>query len=200
MHAINSKQDGEEIATVWTRGHSSRCARRTAQVRCPGSALLRERVKQCVSCPGRGAAFFTLLRRAGTHGYGSAMDPGSAAHRFALRSVRGTPTLILRSIAKRCVSKDGRESVRRIHPSRRAQERAPQDEVREKLHAKTSAVLPLRYTEQHSPGSGAIACDGLSAPPPRAITIITTLAPRRGPGRNLSRRMGVGVCHGFRIS
>jgi hypothetical protein len=42
-------------------------------------------------------AFFTLLRRAGTHGYGFIMDPGSAAHRFALRSVRGTPNLILRS-------------------------------------------------------------------------------------------------------
>jgi hypothetical protein len=59
-------------------------------------------VKQCVSCPGRGAAFFTLRRRAGTHGYGSIMDLGSAAHRhsasktrvtalMALRSVRGTP-------------------------------------------------------------------------------------------------------------
>ena len=42
-------------------------------------------------CPGRGAAFFTLLRRAGTHGYASILDPGSAAHPFALRSVRGTP-------------------------------------------------------------------------------------------------------------
>jgi hypothetical protein len=55
-------------------------------------------------CPGRGAAFFTPLRRAGTYGYGSILDPGSAAHRhsasktrvtalMALRSVRGTPNL-----------------------------------------------------------------------------------------------------------
>src|SRR6202035_6138444 len=32
------------------------------------------------SCPGRGAASVTLLRRAGTHG-SSLVDPGSAAHR-----------------------------------------------------------------------------------------------------------------------
>jgi hypothetical protein len=42
------------------------------------------------SCPGRGAAFFTLLRRAGTQIDSSTMDPGSAAHRCALRCVRGT--------------------------------------------------------------------------------------------------------------
>src|SRR5229473_5675406 len=36
-------------------------------------------------CPGRGAAFFTLLRRAGTHKIltSNKMDPGSAAHRGA---------------------------------------------------------------------------------------------------------------------
>jgi nitroreductase len=39
-------------------------------------------------CPGRGAALFALLRRAGT--WQSLMGPGSAAHRFALRRVRGT--------------------------------------------------------------------------------------------------------------
>src|SRR6202163_1953099 len=37
------------------------------------------------SCPGRGAAFFTLLRRAGTDESAGLMDPGSAAHRYALR-------------------------------------------------------------------------------------------------------------------
>jgi hypothetical protein len=43
------------------------------------------------SCPGRGAAFFTLLRRAGTvTNAGPRYGPGSAAHRYALRSVRGT--------------------------------------------------------------------------------------------------------------
>ena len=46
-------------------------------------------------CPGRGAAFFTLLRRAGTHSNNKQrMDPGSAAHHAAksgaLRSIRGT--------------------------------------------------------------------------------------------------------------
>jgi hypothetical protein len=35
------------------------------------------------ACPGRGAAFFALLRRAGTHTFHrpANMDPGSAAHR-----------------------------------------------------------------------------------------------------------------------
>ena len=47
------------------------------------------------SCPGRGAAFFTLLRRAGTvTNTGARYGPGSAAHRsaksYALRYVRGT--------------------------------------------------------------------------------------------------------------
>src|SRR5258708_38755451 len=32
-------------------------------------------------CPGRGAAFFTLLRRAGTYSLPNKMDPGSAARR-----------------------------------------------------------------------------------------------------------------------
>jgi hypothetical protein len=45
--------------------------------------------------PGRGAAFFMPLRRAGTvQGAGIRYGPGSAAHRFAksyaLRCVRGT--------------------------------------------------------------------------------------------------------------
>src|SRR5947209_15050951 len=48
-----------------------------------------------LSCPGRAAAFFTLLRRAGTHNDGAAsVGPGSAAQRFAngyaLRRVRRT--------------------------------------------------------------------------------------------------------------
>jgi hypothetical protein len=48
-------------------------------------------------CPGRGAAFFTLLRRAGTvPSTGVRYDPGSAVHRFArgyaLHCVRGTKT------------------------------------------------------------------------------------------------------------
>src|SRR5260370_470175 len=37
--------------------------------------------------------------------------------------------LILRSVAKRCVSKDGHNTRTRSHPSRRAQGRAPRDEV-----------------------------------------------------------------------
>src|SRR4051794_22211516 len=43
-----------------------------------------------VSCPGRGAAPFALLRRAGTHPPATdvTMGPGFAAHRFALRSAR----------------------------------------------------------------------------------------------------------------
>ncbi len=44
-----------------------------------------------LSCPGRGAARSTLLRRAGTHfdiEFSVSMDPGSAAHHFVLRSVR----------------------------------------------------------------------------------------------------------------
>jgi hypothetical protein len=44
------------------------------------------------TCPGRGAAFFTMHRRAGTH-ISLGMDPGSAAHHAAksgaLRSIRG---------------------------------------------------------------------------------------------------------------
>ena len=48
-----------------------------------------------VSCPGRGAAFFMPLRRAGTvPNTGVRYGPGSAAHRsaksYALRCVRGT--------------------------------------------------------------------------------------------------------------
>jgi hypothetical protein len=47
-----------------------------------------------LSCPGRGAAFFTLLRRAGTYLNACKVDPGSAAHHAAkggaLRSIRGT--------------------------------------------------------------------------------------------------------------
>jgi hypothetical protein len=41
-------------------------------------------VERCVSCPGRGAAFFTMHRRAGTQGdAASIMGPGSAAHHAA---------------------------------------------------------------------------------------------------------------------
>jgi hypothetical protein len=65
------------------------------------------------TCPGRGAAFFMMHRRAGTHRRVEwSMDPGSAAHRFALRSIRGTlthfrhpatrcaPELLLQSLAQ----------------------------------------------------------------------------------------------------
>src|SRR6266851_600593 len=41
-------------------------------------------------CPGRGAAFYTLHRSAGTQISRCRVGPGSAAHRFALRSIRGT--------------------------------------------------------------------------------------------------------------
>ena len=60
------------------------------------SSSTRESVKQQVSFPGRGAASFTLLRRAGIHCFAPhKMDPGSAAHRQeTLRCVRGTQPLI----------------------------------------------------------------------------------------------------------
>jgi len=41
------------------------------------------------SCPGRGAAFFTMHRRAGTHRYG-AWTPDQQRTAYALRSIRGT--------------------------------------------------------------------------------------------------------------
>ena len=44
-----------------------------------------------VSCPGRGAAFFTLLRRAGTHN-GCAWTPDQQRTACALRRIRGTQT------------------------------------------------------------------------------------------------------------
>src|SRR6202035_2970150 len=51
------------------------------------------------ACPGHGAAFFTLLRRAGTHaGRRKSVGPGSAAHHFMLRSVRGTNVVLLRGL------------------------------------------------------------------------------------------------------
>src|SRR6202011_1373331 len=49
--------------------------------------------------PGRGAAFFTMLRRDGTHaGRRKSVGPGSAAHHFMLRSVRGTNVALLRGL------------------------------------------------------------------------------------------------------
>src|SRR3978361_1250524 len=59
------------------------------------SRVSRERVICWTLCPGRGAAFFMPLRRAGTvTNAGAWYGPGSAAHRFAksyaLRCVRGT--------------------------------------------------------------------------------------------------------------
>jgi hypothetical protein len=71
----------------------SRCA--ASGERSTANPSSRGPVKQRASCPGRGAAFFTLLRRAGTHGDAECtMGPGSAAHHAAkcgaLRSIRGT--------------------------------------------------------------------------------------------------------------
>jgi hypothetical protein len=47
-----------------------------------GQITTRQR-DQIPSCSGRGAAFFTLLRRAGTHSSGT-MEPASAAHHAAI--------------------------------------------------------------------------------------------------------------------
>jgi hypothetical protein len=72
---------------------------------CPTGKSLDSSESKFRSCPGRGAAYFTLLRRAGTQSRPSrTMDPGSAAHHaashsasktrvnalMALRSIRGT--------------------------------------------------------------------------------------------------------------
>src|SRR5450432_2252663 len=72
------------------------------------------------SCPGRGAASFTLLRRAGTHD-----SPGRA---FVLRITINTtePHPEERALAR--VSKDGRNGGAATHPSRRGRKAAPQDE------------------------------------------------------------------------
>jgi hypothetical protein len=67
------------------------------------------------SCPGRGAAFFTLLRRAGTHSDSSRVDPGSAAHRCALRCVRGTLWAPL-EVYQTCLMKECGESTFRSCP------------------------------------------------------------------------------------
>src|SRR3954453_3625239 len=73
------------------------------------------RIWDCEPCPGRGAAFFVPLRRAGTvPTTGVRYGPGSAAHRFAnsyaLRCVRGTERAsILHAVAMQIVA-------RRIQP------------------------------------------------------------------------------------
>src|SRR6266849_4574610 len=47
-------------------------------------SIFKQPTLDTTSCPGRGAAFFTLLRRAGTQdGAQCKMDPGSAAHHAA---------------------------------------------------------------------------------------------------------------------
>jgi hypothetical protein len=71
------------------------------------------------SCPGRGAAFFTLLRRAGTHSDSSRVDPGSAAHRCALRCVRGTLWAPL-EVCQTCLMKECGGSTFRSCPGRGA--------------------------------------------------------------------------------
>src|SRR5450631_4600929 len=43
-----------------------------------------------VSCPGRGAALFALLRRAGTHDSAKLVDPGPTAHHAASHSASKT--------------------------------------------------------------------------------------------------------------
>src|ERR1700687_4761721 len=43
-----------------------------------------------VSCPGRGAALFALLRSAGTHDRAKLVDPGPAAHYAASQSASKT--------------------------------------------------------------------------------------------------------------
>src|SRR6266849_6480612 len=70
--------------------------------------------------------------RVHNNGFHSDPHPEEAAHRS-----RACPTSATKSVEignsrfrSAAVSKDGRESVPCIHPSRRAQERAPQDEVR----------------------------------------------------------------------
>jgi hypothetical protein len=81
----------------WTRLSSAplRAALRPGNAVAPLEVCQTCLMKECGeskfhSCPGRGAASFTLLRRAGTHSDSSRVDPGSAAHRCALRCVRGT--------------------------------------------------------------------------------------------------------------
>src|SRR5216684_2891498 len=80
-------------AARWTPAQQRTAARCAAD---PGNAVAPPEVyqtclmKECGestfrSCPGRGAAPFALLRRAGTHIDTCEMDPGSAAHRCALR-------------------------------------------------------------------------------------------------------------------
>jgi len=55
--------------------------------------------QQCAPCPGRGAAFFTMHRRAGTQDdAASTMDPGSAAHRHSASRTRVNALMALRSI------------------------------------------------------------------------------------------------------
>jgi hypothetical protein len=80
------------------------------------------------SCPGRGAASFTLLRSAGTHAYTGAVDPGSAAHRhsasktrvnalMALRGIRGT-TGASREVHQTYLTKECRKAVGWVEPAK----------------------------------------------------------------------------------
>src|SRR5713101_2775162 len=56
-------------------------------------------MQPCEACPGRGAAFFTLLRRAGTHeGDGCSVGPGSAAHHHSASKTRVNALMVLRCV------------------------------------------------------------------------------------------------------
>src|SRR5580692_8252983 len=72
-----------EHAEIHSAPESSNLGANYHMMEAEGAIILRvvpmnEGVKQCNPCPGRGAAFFTLLRRAGTQRCGSIMGPGSA--------------------------------------------------------------------------------------------------------------------------
>ena len=56
-----------------------------------------------LSCPGRGAAFFMPLRRAGTPVMDSKLDPGSAAH-HAARAVRCAASGARKRRMRRCLA------------------------------------------------------------------------------------------------
>jgi hypothetical protein len=79
----------------------SRCA--ASGARSTANPSSREPVKQRASCPGRGAAFFTMHRRAGTHGPRISSAPRRKSG--PLRSIRGThpssPKTQLRNLAAR---------------------------------------------------------------------------------------------------
>ena len=94
----------------------------------PDGQIITRRESTFRSCPGRGAASFTLLRTAGTHVDTGAVDPGSAAHRhsasktrvnalMALRSIRGT-TGASREVHQTYLTKECRKAVGWIEPAK----------------------------------------------------------------------------------